>query len=77
MDTSQWPRYTDGSLVIEGDSVRYHQAPGGILPASMEWRNGTAVTSKRFGFDSLVLESQGRKYNLFGHVIERVETEGE
>lgn len=35
-------RYTDGTPVEEGDSIRYHQAPGGILPASTEWKYGTA-----------------------------------
>lgn len=34
--------YTDGTPVGEGDSIRYHQAPGGMLPASTEWTYGTA-----------------------------------
>ena len=71
MDKSQWPRYTDGSMVSDGDAIRFHQAPGGILLASMEWQHGIAVPSERFGLPSLVLESHGRRYNLFGHVIER------
>lgn len=35
-------RYTDGTPVREGDRIRYRQTPGGILPASPEWKRGTA-----------------------------------
>ena len=35
-------RYTDGTIVHEGDSIRYRQTPGGLLPASGEWTYGTA-----------------------------------
>lgn len=84
-------RYTDGTLVQEGDSIRYHQAPGGILPPSVHyrngertiWKNGTAVMSTRpiLGEYELVLEDEdGRHYMIVGHVIERqpqTETQGE
>jgi len=67
----QMPRYTDSTLVREGDAIRYKQAPGGILPASQEWMHGVAVPSTRFGYPSLVLEAHGLRYNLTGHIIER------
>lgn len=41
--------YTDGTAVQEGDRVRYHQRPGGMMaPASnldgtVKWHIGTAV----------------------------------
>ena len=35
-------RYTDGTLVQAGDSIRYHQQPGGMLPAG-DWKYGTAA----------------------------------
>ena len=83
--------YTDGSPVQEGDRIRYHQAPGGILPPPMHyrngkrtpWREGVATMSRRpiFGEYELVLEDeQGRHYGIVGHVIERLpatETAGE
>lgn len=43
-------RYTDGTIVQEGDLVRYHQRPGGLLaPAanpdgSIKWHEGIAAT---------------------------------
>lgn len=43
------PLYTDGSPVREGDRIRYHQAPGGLLPPPSDahgnvlWTTGTAV----------------------------------
>ena len=33
--------YTDGTPVQQGDSIRYHQAPGGLLPHG-DWDYGTA-----------------------------------
>lgn len=36
------PTYADGTLVKEGDAIRYQQAPGGLLPASGEWKYGIA-----------------------------------
>lgn len=33
--------YTDGSEVAEGDSIRYHQAPGGLMPHG-DWQYGVA-----------------------------------
>lgn len=35
-------RYRDGSPVREGDKIRYHQAPGGMLPHG-DWQYGVAV----------------------------------
>lgn len=35
--------YTDGELVKEGDYLRYHQAPGGLMAAPEGWNYGTAV----------------------------------
>lgn len=41
--------YTDGTPVNEGDRVRYHQTPGGLMaPATnsdgtIKWHTGTAV----------------------------------
>lgn len=42
MTRNRIARYTDSTEVQEGDSIRYKQAPGGMLPASGEWRHGTA-----------------------------------
>ena len=41
-------RYTDGSLVMEGDRIRYHQALGGLMSPDVDangsmWKYGTAV----------------------------------
>lgn len=49
--TEIWYRratYTDGSLVQEGDRIRYHQALGGLMSPSVDangsmWKYGTAV----------------------------------
>ena len=49
--TEIWYRtatYTDGSLVREGDRIRYHQALGGLMSPSVDangsmWKYGTAV----------------------------------
>lgn len=30
-------RYTDGAPVIEGDRVRYHQMPGGLMAPQRFW----------------------------------------
>lgn len=35
-------KYTDGTPVREGDSIRYRQQPGGLLPAG-DWKYGTAA----------------------------------
>jgi hypothetical protein len=41
--------YTDGTPVQEGDRVRYHQCPGGLLPpesnpdGTIKWHIGTAA----------------------------------
>lgn len=64
--------YTDGSRVQGGDQIRYHQAPGGLMDHG-DWQYGVAVPSTRDGYQELVLLSEGRHYNLFDHVIERVE----
>lgn len=78
------PHYTDGTPVQEGDRIRYHQAPGGILAPPMHfrngewtpWREGTAARSRFtiFGEHELVLEDEsGSQYGITGHVIERLE----
>ena len=42
-------RYTDGTPVREGDRVRYHQTPGGIMApetdrdGNIKWHEGIAV----------------------------------
>ena len=41
MERIRIARYTDGTLVQEGDRIRYHQAPGGIF-APGDWRYGVA-----------------------------------
>lgn len=63
--------YTDGTRVQEGDAIRYHQAPGGLMPHE-DWRYGVAAPSPHPAYGELVLLSESRHYNLFGHVIERV-----
>ena len=71
---SRVPRYTDETLVAAGDKIRYHQAPGGLLPAG-EWREGTAVTDPNLsgvGGTLIMEDDRGRRYNLLGHVIERL-----
>lgn len=41
--------YTDGTPVRAGDRIRYHQAPGGLLPppsdgrGNVAWREGVAI----------------------------------
>jgi hypothetical protein len=65
--------YTDGTQVQEGDPIRYHQAPGGLM-AHGDWRYGTAVRLpvRHMGTWELVLQdADGRHYSLYGHVIER------
>lgn len=95
--------YTDGAVVAEGDHIRFHQAPGGLLsPASdahgdVLWVEGVAertgwpklrstvedrqrivdymlkVGSNLCHPDELCLvDAKGRRYNLVGHVIERL-----
>lgn len=72
-ECSPLPRYTDGTQVTAGDRVRYRQAPGGILPPSTEWRYGTAVVSDHCSGTLVLAADDGRRYNLLGHIIERVE----
>lgn len=64
--------YTDGTRVKEGDRIRYHPAPGGILPHG-DWHYGVAayMPDERRDSDELFLLDNGRYYYLFGHVIER------
>lgn len=71
-ECSPKPRYTDGSEVNAGDAVRYRQAPGGILPASPEWKHGRAVVSDHCSGTLDLDATDGRKYHLLGHIIERV-----
>ena len=67
------PTYVDGTLVHEGDNIRYRQAPGGLLPASRAWTDGTASRLDREPDDPhLYLKDEaGRFYYLIGHEIER------
>lgn len=71
--------YTDGTAVREGDRIRYHQAPGGLM-AHGDWVYGVAVRLPvpHMGTWELVLrgDDDGRHYNLFGHVIEPVTVTG-
>lgn len=71
--------YTDGTPVQEGDRIRYHQAPGGLM-AHGDWRYGVAVRLPVPHVDSweLVLRGNddGRHYGLYGHVIETVTVAG-
>ena len=75
-ECSPRPRYTDGSNVEPGDSVRYRQAPGGILPPSPEWKYGEAVVSSHCSGTLDLAATDGRFYHLLGHVIERVSPPG-
>lgn len=48
--------YADGSLVLEGDRIRYHQAPGGLMapgsdPDGNIWNYGIAVKEPRYAND--------------------------
>jgi hypothetical protein len=73
-------RYTDGTLVRHGDKIRYHQAPGGLLPPGAGadgdiWNYGTAV---EVADGEVIIEVERGPYagpwnrcNLHGHVIER------
>lgn len=69
--------YTDGTRVREGDRIRYHQAPGGLM-AHGDWRYGIAAhlpddhQNRRFPVSELhLLADDGRHYGLYSHVIER------
>lgn len=62
--------YTDGTQVREGDHIRYHQAPGGLLPHG-NWRYGVATYLPGSDSRELFLLDDGHYYNLFSHVIER------
>ena len=72
-ECSPLPRYTDGTDVHAGDSVRYRQAPGGILPPSPEWKYGEAVVSSHCSGTLDLAGDDGRTYHLLGHIIERTE----
>lgn len=89
VDPERIARYSDDDTPVqEGDRIRYHQAPGGLMSPPMHFRNGeftpwtegVAVLSERpiFGKHEIVLkDAAGRHYGLVGHVIERLEkTEG-
>ena len=69
------PQYTDGSTVQPGDSVRYHQAPGGLLPPEPGWKYGTAEVSTHCSGTLDLAATDGHTYGLLGHVIERVTPE--
>lgn len=85
-DLHRVARYGDGTPVQEGDHIRYHQAPGGLMSPPMHFRNGeftpwtegVAVMIERptqsiFGKHEIVLEDEaGRRYGLVSHVIERL-----
>lgn len=64
--------YTDGSRVQEGDRIRFHQVPGGLLPPG-DWRYGEAAYMPGSESKELLLkdDNDGRYYNLYSHVIER------
>ncbi len=71
--------YTDGTPVVEGDKVRYHQQPGGMM-AHGDWRYGVAATypeqvanpGKWQDANELYLrDDKGSYYGMTGHVIER------
>jgi hypothetical protein len=69
--------YTDGSPVIKGDRIRYRQQPGGILPASMEWKKGVASKCPWDKSGTLYLkrtEPSGREayYHIFSHIVEKL-----
>lgn len=64
------PRYTDGSLVVDGDKIRYHQAPGGMLPHG-EFIYGVAK-HHRDDDPELYLFDGHTHYGIYSHVIERV-----
>lgn len=67
--------YTDGSPVREGDAIRFHQAPGGLMPHG-DWQYGVAAyLPARYDHPSKelhLLADDGRYYILYSHVIERV-----
>lgn len=65
------PRYVDGSEVQAGDELRYRQAPGGLMAPSPEWKYGHAVTSNHCAGTLDLAATDGRKYHLLGHIIER------
>lgn len=69
------PRYVDGTEVSAGDAVRFRQAPGGILPPSPDWRYGRAVVSDHCSGTLDLAATDGRFYNLLGHIIERASVE--
>lgn len=76
-------KYTDGTPVQEGDRVRYHQTPGGLLPPG-DWREGVAVPypypeDRREGLiaagvdpDELHVFDGEHYYHAAPHIIERL-----
>ena len=65
-------RYTDGSLVKDGDRIRSVQAPGGILPPDGPKTGIAAYLDTGYGDPFELYLYDGEHYwNLFGHVTER------
>lgn len=79
--------YTDGTPVIEGDSIRYRQTPGGLIAPSGKWDYGIATKFPHpdhireyaathpdwaYDLDELhLLTSEGRYLHIAPHIIER------
>lgn len=71
--------YTDGTPVLHGDRIRYHQAPGGLIPPG-PWREGVAalwpgrIRNPAEWLDpaELYLYDDGHFYWIVGHVVERL-----
>ena len=78
---NSWPvvpvRYTDGTLVKDGDPIRCKSRPGGIIPAKDSWAEGVAVSinHEEFpGFQNIALkDSNGTLWRIAGHIIEKRE----
>lgn len=64
------PRYTDGELVIVDDKIRYHQAPGGMLPHG-EFIYGVAKYHREDDPELYLFDGESY-YMIYSHVIERV-----
>lgn len=73
--------YTDGTPVQEGDRIRYHQTPGGLLPHG-DWTYGTAAkvpthyrqapyVGAYLDPDELYLFDGQRYFHMAPHIIER------
>lgn len=72
-------KYTDGTLVNGGDSIRSKQSPGGLLPPSLNWDYGIAARLPNapeleiLDPDELYLRTpEGRYYYIVSHIVERV-----